>query len=44
MLLLLIAGIGCLAVCGFELTRSRTAAERQRAQALKSVQTNAGSV
>lgn len=44
MLLLLIAGIGCLAVCGFELTRSRTAAERQRAQALKSVQTHAGSV
>jgi tight adherence protein C len=42
MLLLLIAGIGCLAVCGFELTRARTAAERQRAQALKSVHTHAG--
>jgi tight adherence protein C len=42
MLLLLIAGIGCLIVCGFELTRSRTAAERQRAQALKSVHTHAG--
>jgi len=42
MVLLLIAGIGCLALCGFELTRSRAATERQRAQALKSVQSHAG--
>jgi tight adherence protein C len=42
MLLLLIAGIGCLALCGFELTRSRTAAERERARALKSVHAHAG--
>ena len=42
MVLLLIAGIGCLAVCGFELTRARSTTERERQQALKSVRTAAG--
>jgi tight adherence protein C len=42
MFLLLIAGIGCVALLGIELTRSRTVSQRERAQALKSVRTHAG--
>lgn len=42
MFLLLIVGVGCLALMGFELTRARTAAERERAKALKSVRTHTG--
>jgi len=42
MVLLLIAGIGCLAFLGFELTRSRTATERERDKALRSVRAHAG--
>jgi tight adherence protein C len=42
MLLLLFAGIGCLALLGFEITRMRTAVERDRQRALKSVRTAAG--
>jgi len=42
MLLLLIAGIGCLGLFGFELSRSRTIAAREREQALKSVRTHTG--
>jgi tight adherence protein C len=42
MFIFLIAGIGCLALFAFELNRSRTAAERQRAKALKSVRVNTG--
>lgn len=42
MLLLLIAGIGCLALLGFEFTRARTVTEREREKALKSVRTHAG--
>ena len=37
MLLLLIAGIGCLALCGFQVVRMRTVVERERANALKTV-------
>jgi tight adherence protein C len=44
MLLLLFAGIGCLALFGFEVTRMRTAVERDRQKALKSVRTAAGVV
>lgn len=44
MLLLLIAGIGCLAVLGFELTRSKAVTERDRERALKSVRAHAGAV
>lgn len=40
MFLLLIAGIGCLALCGFELTRTRTVADRDRRAALNSVRTS----
>lgn len=42
MLMLLIAGIGCLALCGYELARARTVAERDRRMALNSVRTAAG--
>jgi tight adherence protein C len=42
MLLLLIIGIGCIAFLGFELSRSRSTAGRERAQALKSVHAHAG--
>jgi tight adherence protein C len=44
MLLLLIAGIGCLAFLGFELTRSKAVTERDRERALKSVRAHAGAV
>jgi tight adherence protein C len=44
MLLLLIAGIGCLALLGFELTRSKAATARERDRALKSVRAHAGAV
>jgi tight adherence protein C len=43
MFLLLIAGIGCLALCGFQVVRMRTAVERDRAGALTTVRTMAGS-
>jgi tight adherence protein C len=42
MLLLLIAGIGCLAFLGFELTRARTVAVREREKALESVRAHLG--
>jgi tight adherence protein C len=42
MFMLLIAGIGCLALCGYELTRTRTVAERDRCLALDSVRKSAG--
>jgi tight adherence protein C len=42
MFLLLIAGIGLLAVSGLQLTRMRSAAERERQDALESVRTIAG--
>jgi tight adherence protein C len=42
MLLLLIAGIGCLAFFGFELTRTRTVTVREREKALKSVRAHFG--
>ena len=37
MLLLLVAGIGCLALCGFQVVRMRTVVERERSKALKTV-------
>jgi tight adherence protein C len=37
MFMLLIAGIGCLAVCGLQITRMRTIVERERHDALKTV-------
>jgi len=37
MLLLLVAGIGCLALCGFQVVRMRTVVERERSNALKTV-------
>jgi tight adherence protein C len=37
MILLLIAGLGCLMLFGFQLTRARTAADRERSLALRSV-------
>ena len=37
MLLLLIAGLGCLALCGFQFVRIRTVVERERHNALKAV-------
>ena len=37
MFLLLVAGIGCLALCGFQVVRARTAVERERVNALKTV-------
>lgn len=42
MFMLLIAGIGCLALCGFQLTRARTVAERERRGALGSARASAG--
>jgi tight adherence protein C len=42
MLMLLIAGIACLALCGFQLTRSRTVADRDRRLALTSARTAVG--
>jgi tight adherence protein C len=42
MLLLLIAGIGCLAFLGFELTRARTVTAREREKALESVRAHLG--
>ncbi len=42
MLLLLIAGIGCLAFLGFELTRARTVTGREREKALASVRGHVG--
>src|SRR3954451_14107874 len=42
MFLLLIAGIGCLALCAFEAMRTRTVVERERSKALKSVRTMSG--
>jgi tight adherence protein C len=42
MFIFLIAGIGCLALFAFELNRSKTATERQRAKALKSVRSHTG--
>jgi len=41
-ILLLIAGIGCLALCGFEVRRAKTVVERDRYRALKSVRTISG--
>ena len=37
MFLLLLAGIGCFALCGFHLVRMRTVVERARSNALKTV-------
>src|SRR6266545_7188797 len=42
MFMLLLAGIGCLALFGFELTRARSVTEREREKALKSVRAVAG--
>jgi tight adherence protein C len=42
MSLLLIAGIGCLALCAFEVMRTRTVVERERFRALKSVRAVSG--
>ena len=44
MLMLLIAGIACLALCGFQLTRTRTVADRDRRMALTSVRTAVGAM
>src|SRR5215468_47174 len=44
MVLLLITGIGCLALFGFQLTRARTVTVREREQALRSVRAHAGEV
>ena len=44
MLMLLIAGIACLALCGFQLTRTRTVADRDRRLALTSVRTAVGAM
>src|SRR5262249_59561837 len=44
MVLLLITGIGCLVLFGFQLTRARTVTVREREQALKSVRAHAGEV
>jgi tight adherence protein C len=43
MVLLLLAGIGCLALCGFQLTRARTATERERHRALRTVRGSSAS-
>jgi tight adherence protein C len=43
MFLLLLAGIGCLAVCGFHVVRMRTVVERERYNALKTVREMAAS-
>lgn len=42
MILLLLAGIACLALCGHVLTRARTAAERDRRAALETVRSTTG--
>jgi tight adherence protein C len=42
MILLLLAGIACFALCGYQLTRARTAAERERRAALDTVRAAAG--
>jgi tight adherence protein C len=42
MFLLLVAGIGCLALCGFHVVRMRTLVERERASALKTVRAISG--
>jgi tight adherence protein C len=42
MILLLLAGIACFALCGYQLTRARTAAERDRRAALETVRAAAG--
>jgi tight adherence protein C len=43
MFLLLVAGIGCLALCGFQVVRARTVVERERSNALKTVRAMAAS-
>ena len=42
MILLLLAGIACFALCGYQLTRARTAAERDRRGALETVRSATG--
>src|SRR3954454_629025 len=42
MFLLLIAGVGCVALCALEAMRTRTVVERERSKALKSVRTMSG--
>jgi tight adherence protein C len=42
MILLLLAGIACFALCGHQLTRARTAAERDRRAALETVRSATG--
>ena len=42
MFLLVVAGIGCLALCGFQVVRMRTLVERERASALKTVRAISG--
>ena len=42
MILLLLAGIACFALCGYQLTRARTAAERDRRAALETVRSTTG--
>jgi tight adherence protein C len=42
MILILLAGIACFALCGYQLTRARVAAERDRRTALETVRSAAG--
>jgi tight adherence protein C len=42
MILILLAGIACFALCGYQLTRGRMAAERDRRAALETVRSAAG--
>src|SRR5919201_3251585 len=42
MILILLAGIACFALCGYQLTRARAAAERDRRAALETVRAAAG--
>ena len=42
MILILLAGIACFALCGYQLTRARVAAERDRRAALDTVRSAAG--
>lgn len=44
MILLLLAGIACFALCGHQLTRARTAAERDRRAALETVRSATGAL
>ena len=44
MILLLVAGLGCLALLGFHLGRPRATAERQRREALEAARAAAGGV